>query len=141
MDKPLDVFIRFHGQDLTDRITKQVLCDLPEWRAISLKKTIERIEKFLIILADSIRQDNPNFLITYLNSISVRRMKEGLSISALHGLMDISEGHIINLVQSAQGNEQDKKVYSGVIKNAMATARIAMSIVYIKKDHESDCQV
>ena len=136
MENRLDEFIRLHAQELADSITKQVLCDLPEWREIPLRKTLERIEKFLFVLGDSIRQDNPNFLITYLNSISVRRIKEGVSISALHGLMDISEAHIINLIQSAEEDDQVKKVFKGVIKNAMASARVTLSIAYIKKDQQ-----
>ena len=136
MENRLDEFIRLHAQELADNIAKQVLYDLPEWREIPLQKTLERIEKFLFVLGDSIRQDNPNFLITYLNSISIRRIKEGLSISALHGLMDISEAYILNLIRSEEKNEQVKKVFHGVIKNAMASARVTLSIAYIKKDQK-----
>ena len=136
MENRLDEFIRLHAQELADGITKQVLFDLPEWRETPLRKTLERIEKFLFVLGDSIRQDNPNFLITYLNSISIRRIKEGVTISALHGLMDIAEARIIEQVQSAEENDQVKKVFINVIKNALASAKVTLSIAYLKKDQE-----
>ena len=136
MDNRLDEFIRQNSQELTDSITKQVLFEVPGWREIPLRKTLERIEKFLFVLGDSIRQDNPNFLITYLNSISVRRIKEGVTISALHGLMDIAEARIIEQIHSAEENDQGKKVFINVIKNALASAKVTLSIAYIKKDQE-----
>jgi hypothetical protein len=138
MEIKLDQFIRENGEVLVDCIVKQAVKDLPEWQELPLLATIERVEHFLLVLADSIRQNNPNFLLTYLNSISKDRISEGTRIHTLHGFFDITEQQILNLIKKQEHSELMLKTFQGVIQNAMASSRLALSVAYLKNDKESE---
>ncbi|MGD1993799.1 MAG: hypothetical protein PVI59_11450 [Anaerolineae bacterium] len=127
----LDSLIVRHWQSLADGITKDGIRQLPSYGEAPLRLTMERVERWLKVLAESIDRNEPQLLAGYLEAIAKERQAEGYPIGDLHAIIHITERHIRDLIDQACSDPVERNGQQALLIAIMDSARMALSIAYM----------
>ena len=95
------------------------------------KETLDRVERLLGVLVESIRRNNPNVLEQYLMDIGEERREGAYPIGELHAILEIMEQHLRDLVMLATAQEVERNAQLALVEATMASARMILSKTYL----------
>jgi ribosome-binding protein aMBF1 (putative translation factor) len=131
MSISLDELIAEHQEVLVDKVTKDAICRIPSYREAPLRETIQRVERWLKALSDSIAENDPEILEEYLQTVARERRKQGYAIAELHAIVQITEEHMETLVNRALAVETERNANLAVLEIVMDAARMVLSVTYV----------
>ncbi|MGD2156972.1 MAG: hypothetical protein PVG14_03550 [Anaerolineales bacterium] len=131
MVNSLDKLISDHLDSLVDNITKDAVRQIPTYREAPLQRTIERVERWLKMLATSVHENDPQILERYLVSIARERHKEGYPVVDLHMVVQITEYRIQELIDASVADEIEGNALSALLEAVMGAARMVLSVSYV----------
>jgi hypothetical protein len=126
----LDELIVEHRASLVDGIVKDAIRQIPSYGRAPLRVTIERVERFLQALADSVAQNEPDILEGYLVAVAKERKQEGYAILELHSIVHITEAHLRDAVQRTVADEVQRNGLLAVLEAVVGAARMVLSVQY-----------
>jgi len=127
----LDQLITENLEPLIDIIVKDAVRQIPSYREVPLRGTIDRVESWLKILATSVHENDPQILERYLVTIAHERHKEGYPVADLHMVVQISERRIDELIEASAGDETERNALSTLLEAVMGAARMVLSVSYV----------
>lgn len=127
----LDDLITEKFATLVDDIAKDAICQIPSYRQAPLRLTIERIERWLTAVADSIRQNNPEILESHLKQVAAERQEEGYAIAELHAIVQITERHLRDVILHSEIIEAERNGNLALLDVVMNAARMVLSVTYV----------
>lgn len=116
---------------LSDGITKDAIREIPSYGASPLKVTSERVERWLKILSDSIRRNEPQLLADYLSTVALQRQEEGYAIKDLHAIVMITERHLLAHIDRSTDDAVVRSGERALLNAVMDSARMVLSVAYI----------
>jgi hypothetical protein len=126
----LDELIVEHRESLVDGIVKDAIRQIPSYGKAPLRVTIERVERFLQALADSVAQNEPDILERYLVGVAEARKQEGYAILELHSIVHITEAHLQHLIEETVVDEVQRNGLSALLEAVVGAARMVLSVQY-----------
>ena len=127
----LDELIIERRESLVDGIVKDAIRQIPAYGQAPLQQTIERVERWLDVLAASIDRNDPDILERYLVGIAAERKREGYAILELHAIVHITEQHVQALIQEAVADEVQRNGLVALLDAVTDAARMVLSVRYI----------
>ena len=127
----LDDLIVQHRESLVDNIVKDAIRQIPAYSQAPLRLTIERVERWLEALADSIDQNDPDILEQYLSGVARERRREGYAIMELHGLIHITERHLQDLIPNASSDQVERNALLALLDAVTSAARMVLTVRYM----------
>lgn len=127
----LNDLITTHWETLADAIVKEAICQIPSYGEAPLRLTIERIERWLRTLAESISQNNPPLLAGYLIAVAEERRAEGYPIGDVHAIVYVTERHLRNLIARSCPDQVERDSQTALLTAIMDSARMTLSVTYI----------
>jgi hypothetical protein len=127
----LDQLITDHLDSLVDDIAKDVVRQIPSYREAPLRRTIERVERWLKMLATSVHENDPQILERYLVAIAHERETEGYPVVDLHLVVQITERRIRELIEARIEDEIERNALSALLEAVMGAARMVLSVSYV----------
>ena len=127
----LDELIVEHRESLVDGIVKDAIRQISSYGRAPLRQTIERVERFLEALVDSMASNDPDLLEQYLVSVAQERQQEGVAIMELHAIVHITEEHLRATVRSAVPDEVERNGLLALLQAVMDAARMVLSVRYL----------
>lgn len=127
----LDELIREHWETLVSEITKDAVRQIPSYGDAPLQLTIERVERWLNALAESVAQNQPPLLAQHLIGIGEERKEEGYPIGDLHTIVQLTERHLQQLVERAVADPVEQNGLTALLRAVMDSARMTLSVTYI----------
>jgi hypothetical protein len=131
MAVPLDVLIAKHRESLVDGIVKDAIRQIPAYGEAPLRQTVDRVERFLDALTASIAGNDPDILEKYLVGVAQQRKREGYAIMELHAIVQITEEHLQDAIQTDVAGEVDRTGLLALLEAVMDAARMVLSIRYV----------
>jgi hypothetical protein len=125
-----DLIVEHQGL-LVDRITKDAIRQIPSYADAPLQLTVERVERWLQVLSDSIVQNEPHLLSQYLLEVGQERRLEGYPVSELHAIVSCTERHVRELVTGSYSDPVERDGQTALLTAVMDSARMALSVAYI----------
>jgi DNA-binding FrmR family transcriptional regulator len=127
----LDDLITEKFATLVDDIAKDAICQIPSYRQAPLELTIERVERWLTAVTDSIRQNNPEILESHLKQVAAERQEEGYAIAELHAIVQITERHLHDVILHSEIIEAERNGNLALLDVVMNAARMVLSVTYV----------
>jgi hypothetical protein len=127
----LDDLIAEKFETLVDDIAKDAICQIPSYRQAPLRLTIQRVERWLTAVADSIRQNNPEILESHLKKVAAERQEEGYAIAELHAIVQITERHLHGAILRSEAAEAERNADFALLDVVMDAARMVLSVTYV----------
>jgi hypothetical protein len=127
----LDDLITEKFETLVDDVAKDAICQIPSYRQAPLRLTIERVERWLTAVADSIRQNSPEILESHLKQVAAERQEEGYAIAELHAIVQITERHLHAVILRSEAPEADRNANLTLLDVVMDAARMVLSVTYV----------
>lgn len=137
MATTLDRVIAKHRESLADSIAKDAIDQIPPYREAPLRLTMERVERWLDALHESIRRNDPDVLEQYLTGIAEERRQEGFAVGELHAIVYITERHLRAAVAGTCTDQVECNALLAVLEAVMGAARMVLSIQYILGGQDS----
>jgi hypothetical protein len=131
MTTSLGELITTHREALVDEVTKDAIRQIPSYADAPLQLTMERVERWLKMLAESIHQNDPHQLSNYLMAIGQERREEGYPIGELHAIIHVTERHIQNLIEGSYSDAVERNGQTALLGAVMDSARMTLSVTYI----------
>jgi hypothetical protein len=131
MATSLDKLIVVHRESLIDSIVKDAIRQIPSYGRVPLRLTIQRVERWLDALADSIAQNEPDLLEGYLVAVAGERREEGFAVIELHSIVHITEEHLQGLIGRSVADEIERNGFLTLLAAVMGAARMVLSVRYI----------
>jgi hypothetical protein len=116
---------------LVDSITKDAIRQIPSYADAPLQLTLERVERWLKTLSDSILQNDPHVLSQYLMGVGEERQAEGYPISELHAIVRCTEHHLRHLIAREYPDPVERNGQTALLAAVMDSARMTLSVAYI----------
>jgi hypothetical protein len=116
---------------LSDGITKDAIREIPSYGAAPLKVTSERVERWLKILSESIRRNEPQLLADYLSTVALQRQEEGYAIKDLHAIVFITERHLLTFIDRLTDDPVVRSGERALLNAVMDSARMVLGVAYI----------
>jgi len=116
---------------LVDGITKDAIRRIPSYGKAPIKLTLARVERLLRILQDSVRYNDPNILLQFLERVAEERRQRAYPIGELHAILDITEEHLQNLVEQSTGDALELNAQRALVDAIMDSARMVFSKAYL----------
>jgi len=127
----LDELIAEHRESLVDGIAKDAIRQIPSYSRAPLRVTIERVERFLQALADSVAENEPDILEQHLVAVAAERKREGYAILELHSIVYLTEAHLRDVIERAVGDEVQRNGLLALLEAVVGAARMVLSVQYI----------
>jgi hypothetical protein len=127
----LDNLIVENREDLVDYIVKDAIGQIPSYGQAPLRRTIERVERWLDTLVASIEQNDPDILENYLIGVAGERRREGYAIMELHGIVHITERHLQDLIRSSGADQIEQNALRALLDAVTDAARMVLSVRYL----------
>lgn len=127
----LDELIREHWETLVSEITKDAVRQIPSYGEASLQLTIERVERWLNALAESVARNQPPVLARHLMSIGEERKEEGYPIGDLHTIVQLTERYLQQLIERAVTDPVEQNGLVALLRAVMDSARMTLSVTYV----------
>lgn len=127
----LDELIIEHREALVDGIVKDAIRQIPSYGRAPLRQTVERVERFLDALAESIAQNEPDVLERHLVGVARERKREGYAVMELHAIVYITEEHVQTVIRRAVADEVARTGLLALLDAVMGAARMVLSVRYI----------
>lgn len=131
MGVSLDELIVEHRESLVDGIAKDAIRQITSYERAPLRQTVERVERFLGAMAESVARNDPDVLERYLVGVAQERKEEGYAIMELHAIVHIAEAHIRTTIQSAVTDEVERNALSALLDAVTDAARMVLSVRYV----------
>jgi hypothetical protein len=131
MSISLDELITTHQEELLDEISKEAVRHIPSYAEAPLRLTMDRVERWLRTLAESIRQNDPHMLSNYLMAIGQERREEGYPIGELHAIVHLTERHLLELVAGTYSDPVECNGQTALLTAVMDSARMTLSVTYV----------
>jgi hypothetical protein len=131
MAASLDELIIKHRESLVDRIVKDAILQIPSYREAPLRRTIERIDGALMMLAESIEKNDPDILERHLMAVADERRAERYTIGELHSVIHIIERHVSDLIRVACPDETECNALLALLDAAMDASQMVLSVRYL----------
>jgi hypothetical protein len=127
----LDELIVEHRESLVDGIVKDAIRQIPAYGRAPLRQTVERVERFLDALVESIARNDPDVLERHLVVVAWERQQQGYAIMELHAIVYISEEHVQATIRRAVADEVARNGLLALLGAVMGAARMVLSVRYI----------
>jgi hypothetical protein len=127
----LDELIVAHRESLVDRITKDAIQQIPSYGRAPLRQTIQRVERFLDALAESVARNEPDVLERHLIGVAGEREREGYAIMELHGIVHITEQHVRAEIQRDVPDDVQRTALLALLDAVTDAARMVLSVRYL----------
>ncbi len=127
----LDDLIVEHRESLVDGIVKDAIRQIPSYGRAPLRQTVERVERFLDALAESIARNEPDVLERHLVGVARERKREGYAIMELHAIVHITEDHVQAVIRRAVAGEVERTGLLALLDAVMGAARMVLSVRYL----------
>jgi hypothetical protein len=127
----LDELIVEHREALVDGIVKDAIRQIPAYGRAPLRQTVERVERFLDALAESIARNDPDVLERYLVGVAQERQQEGYAIMELHAIVYLAEEHVQATIRRDVADEVARNGLLALLGAVMGAARMVLSVRYI----------
>ena len=127
----LDELIVEHREALVDGIVKDAIRQIPAYGRAPLRQTVERVERFLDALAESIARNEPDVLEQYLVGVARERQQEGYAIMELHAIVYLAEEHLQVTIRRAVADEVERNGLLALLGAVMGAARMVLSVRYL----------
>ncbi len=131
MATSLNELIVEHREALVDSIVKDAIRQIPSYGQAPLRLTIQRVERWLDALADSIAQNEPDILERHLVAVAGERQQEGFAIIELHSIVHITEEQLQGLIARSVADEVERNGLLALLAAVMGAARMVLSVRYI----------
>jgi hypothetical protein len=131
MTVSLDELIIEYREALVDGIVKDAIRQIRAYARAPLRQTVERVERLLDALAESIARNDPDVLERYLVGVARERQQEGYAIMELHAIVHISEEHVQAVIRDAVPDEVERNGLLALLGAVMGAARMVLSVRYI----------
>jgi hypothetical protein len=131
MTTPLYELITNYRESLVDEIAKDAIRQIPSYAEAPLRLTLERTERWLQVLADSIAQNMPTTLAQYLTTIGEERQEEGYPVGDLHAIIGITERHIRDLIDRSYADPVEQDAQTALLNAVIDSARMVLSVTYV----------
>ena len=131
MNASLYELITTHRESLVDEIAKDAIRQIPSYAEAPLRLTMERIERWLQTLAESIARNMPATLAQYLTAIGKERRQEGYPVGDLHAIIGITERHIRDLIDRSHSDPVERDAQTTLLNAVMDSARMVLSVTYV----------
>jgi ribosome-binding protein aMBF1 (putative translation factor) len=128
--------INEHYDSLVDEITKDAIRQIGAYGEAPLRQTVERIERSIKVLADSVRLNEPDILQEFITVVAAERQKEGYSAAELHAIVAIMKQHVQRLITRTYDNEVERTGYLALADTIMESARMIISVAYLPQASE-----
>jgi len=127
----LDELIAEHRESLVDGITKDAIRQIPSYGRAPLRVTIERVDRFLNALAESVAENDPDILERHLVGVAGERREEGYAIVELHAIVHLTEGHLQALIAHSVPDEVERNGLLALLDAVTGAARMVLSARYM----------
>ena len=131
MTVSLDELIVEYREALVDGIVKDAIRQIRAYARAPLRQTVERVERLLDALAESIARNDPDVLERYLVGVARERQQEGYAIMELHAIVHISEEHVQAVIRDSVPDEVERNGLLALLGAVMGAARMVLSVRYI----------
>jgi hypothetical protein len=131
MATSLGDLITDHQEMLVDSITKDAIRQIPSYADAPLQLTLERVERWLKTLSDSILQNDPHLLSQYLMEVGEERQSEGYPVGELHAIVRCTEHHLRHLIARSYSDPVERNGQTALLNAVMESARMTLSVAYI----------
>lgn len=131
MTVSLDELIFEYREALVDGIVKDAIRQIRAYGQAPLRQTVERVERLLDALAESVARNDPDVLERYLVGVARERQQEGYAIMELHAIVHISEEHVQAVIRHAVPDEVERNGLLALLGAVMGAARMVLSVRYI----------
>lgn len=131
MAASLDKLIIEHRESLVDSIVKDAIRQIPSYGQAPLRLTIQRVERWLDALANSIAQNEPDILERHLVAVAGERQQEGFPIIELHSIVHITEEQLQGLIGRSVADGIERNGFLTLLAAVMGAARMVLSVRYI----------
>lgn len=129
--RTLDRIIDEHWESLVDAISKDAIRQIPSYGRAPLRLTVERVERWLQVLRDSLAQNNPQILADHLTVVGKERQEEGYAIEELYAIVAITEQHLRDLIDRSYTDEVERNGQNALLRAVMDSARMILSVAYV----------
>jgi hypothetical protein len=127
----LDELAVEHREALVNGIVKDAIRQIPAYGRAPLRQTVERVERFLDALAESIARNDPDILEQHLVGVAQERKQEGYAILELHAIVYITEEHLQTTIRNVVTDEVERNGLSALLEAVMGAARMVLSVRYL----------
>ena len=127
----LDELIVEHREALVDEIVKDAIRQIPAYGRAPLRQTVERVERFLDALAESIARNDPDVLERHLVGVAQERQQEGYAIMELHAIVYLAEEHLQVTIRRVVADEVERNGLLALLGAVMGAARMVLSVRYL----------
>jgi AcrR family transcriptional regulator len=127
----LDELIVEQRESLVDGIVKDAIRQIAAYDRAPLRQTVERVERFLDALVESVARNDPDVLERYLVGVAQERKREGYAIMELHAIVHLAEEHLQVAIQSNVTDEVERNGLLALLDAVMGAARMVLSVRYL----------
>jgi hypothetical protein len=127
----LDELIVAHRESLVDGIVKDAIRQISSYRRAPLRQTIQRVERFLDALAESVARNEPDVLEKHLVDVARERKNEGYAIMELHAIVHITEEHVQAAIRHDVADEVERTGLLALLDAVTGAARMVLSVRYL----------
>jgi hypothetical protein len=131
MTVSLDQLIAKHHESLVDGIVKDAIRQIPAYGQAPLQQTIDRVERLLDALAESVARNDPDVLEEYLIGVAQERKREGYAIVELHAIVQLTEEHLQVAIQDDVSDDVQRNGLLALLQAVMDAARMVLSVRYV----------
>lgn len=133
MKPHLSDLIGEHYHVLVDEITKDAIREIGAYGDAPLRQTVERIERSIKAMVDSIRLNEPDILKEHVTVVAAERQKEGYSAAELHAIIQIMKQHMQALIAETYEEETERTGYLALTDTIVESARMMVSVAYLSE--------
>jgi hypothetical protein len=127
----LDELIVANRESLVDGIVKDAIQQIPSYGRAPLRQTIQRVERFLDALAESVARNEPDLLEGHLVGVARERKQEGYAIMELHAIVHITEEHLRTAIRRNVIDEVERTGLLALLDAVTDAARMVLSVRYV----------
>jgi hypothetical protein len=127
----LDELIVENQELLVDRIAKDAIGQIPSYAEAPLRVTVDRVERALQSVADSVRENDPDILEQHLVAVAAERREEGYSILELHAVVHIIERHLRDDIVRTCTDQVECNALLALLEAVMDAARMVLNVRYL----------
>jgi hypothetical protein len=133
MSRSLHEIIEQHREALADAIAKAAIRQIPSYEEAPLSQTLERVDRWLRILAASAKENDPRILEGYLMGVAEERRIEGYGVDELHAVARLTEAEIRRQIQATDASQTEKNGLQALLAAIMGAARMVISVNFIMR--------
>ncbi len=116
---------------LVDEITKDAIRQIPTYGRAPIKQTMGRMERLLRILAESVRQNNPEIMEQFLEGVAEQRHDGAYPIGERHAILDSTERHLHDLVAQSTNEQMERNAQNALVRAIIDSAHMVFSKAYL----------